>query len=149
MGGDIAYLSLREQSVHAGVFCAGAGAVAAATGAGLDPPSDQGVQYARRKYAERLQGPRARISMSAKGTIRDNAKAERLMRTLMQEEVYLQGYWGYADSEQSIGHFIQAVYNQKWCTRRWSTDRPRSSSSSGPQVMSSKDVSQKRKGSVQ
>jgi putative transposase len=75
--------------------------------------ADQGVQYACRDYVERLTGVQARISMSAKGTPRDNAQAERFMRTLKQEEVYLQEYEGYADSEQAIGHFIEAVYNQK------------------------------------
>jgi len=75
--------------------------------------SDQGVQYACGDYVERLQGAQARISMSAKGTPRDNAQAERFMRTLKQEEVYLQEYEGYAESEEGIGHFIEAVYNQK------------------------------------
>lgn len=75
--------------------------------------SDQGVQYACREYVERLEGAQARISMSAKGTPRDNAQAERFMRTLKQEEVYLQEYEGYADSERAIGEFIEAVYNRK------------------------------------
>jgi putative transposase len=51
--------------------------------------------------------------MSAKGTPRDNAQAERFMRTLKQEEVYLQEYESYWESEQGIGHFIEAVYNVK------------------------------------
>lgn len=75
--------------------------------------SDQGVQYACRDYVERLTGAQARISMSAKGTPRDNAQAERFMRTLKEEEVYLEEYEGFAESEQGIGHFIEAVYNQK------------------------------------
>jgi putative transposase len=74
--------------------------------------SDQGVQYACRQYVERLVAWEAQISMSAKGTPRDNAQAERFMRTLKQEEVYLHEYQGYADSEQSIGRFIEAVYNE-------------------------------------
>lgn len=75
--------------------------------------SDQGVQYACREYVEQLQGAGARISMSAKGTPRDNAQAERFMRTLKQEEVYLQEYEGYEEIEAGIGHFIEAVYNEK------------------------------------
>jgi putative transposase len=75
--------------------------------------SDQGVQYACRDYVQRLEGAQARISMSAKGTPRDNAQAERFMRTLKQEEVYLQEYESYLESEQGIGHFIEAVYNEK------------------------------------
>ena len=51
--------------------------------------------------------------MSAKGTPRDNAQAERLFRTLKEEEVYLHEYETFEESEQSIGHFIEAVYNEK------------------------------------
>jgi putative transposase len=75
--------------------------------------SDRGVQYACREYVERLIGAGARISMSAKGTPRDNAQAERLFRTLKEEEVYLHEYETFEESEQSIGRFIEAVYNEK------------------------------------
>jgi len=75
--------------------------------------SDRGVQYACRDYVARLEQAGARVSMSAKGTPRDNAQAERFMRTLKQEEVYLHEYETYEEGEQSIGHFIEAVYNQK------------------------------------
>jgi putative transposase len=75
--------------------------------------SDRGVQYACRDYVERLQASGAQISMSAKGTPRDNAQAERFMRTLKQEEVYLHEYETFEESEQAIGHFIEAVYNAK------------------------------------
>lgn len=75
--------------------------------------SDQGVQYACRDYVERVLGAGGRVSMSGKGRPRDNAQAERFMRTLKQEEVYLQEYAGYGDSEDGIGHFIEAVYNEK------------------------------------
>lgn len=75
--------------------------------------SDQGVQYACRQYVARVEGSGGQVSMSGKGRPRDNAQAERFMRTLKQEEVYLQEYAGYADNEQGIGHFIEAVYNEK------------------------------------
>jgi transposase InsO family protein len=75
--------------------------------------SDRGVQYACRDYVARLEAVGARVSMSAKGTPRDNAQAERFMRTLKQEEVYLHDYETYEDGEQSIGHFIETVYNAK------------------------------------
>jgi len=51
--------------------------------------------------------------MSAKGTPRDNAQVERFMRALKQEEVDLQEYQGYPESEEGIGPFIEAVYNEK------------------------------------
>jgi putative transposase len=75
--------------------------------------SDRGVQYACREYVERLTGAQAKISMSAKGTPRDNAQAERFMRTLKEEAVYLEEYEDYAQSEEGIGQFIEAVYNRK------------------------------------
>jgi transposase InsO family protein len=87
--------------------------------AGRVPPagwihhSDRGVQYACRDYVKRLERAQAQISMSAKGTPQDNAQAERFFRTLKEEEVYLHEYETYAESEQSIGQFIEAVYNEK------------------------------------
>lgn len=51
--------------------------------------------------------------MSAKGTPRDNAQAERFMRTLKQEEVYLHDYQTFEEAEPSLGQFIQRVYNEK------------------------------------
>lgn len=134
--GDITYIRLREEFVYLAVLLdafsrrvvgwnlsreidAGLalGALEKALGERQPAPgwihhSDQGVQYACRQYVERLQAWEAQISMSAKGTPRDNAQAERFMRTLKQEEVYLQEYQGYLDSEQSIGRFIEAVYNE-------------------------------------
>ncbi|MBI3911844.1 MAG: IS3 family transposase [Armatimonadetes bacterium] len=75
--------------------------------------SDRGVQYACRDYVKRLQGAGARISMSAKGTPRENAQAESFFRTLKHEEVYLQDYQTYAEVEQSLCRFINDVYNEK------------------------------------
>jgi transposase InsO family protein len=51
--------------------------------------SDRGVQYACRDYVERLDAARAQVSMSAKGTPRENAQAESFFRTLKHEEVNL------------------------------------------------------------
>jgi putative transposase len=75
--------------------------------------SDRGVQYACGEYVKRLEAAGARMSMSAKGTPRENAQAERFFRTLKEEEVYLHEYETYEESEQSIGQFIEAVYNEK------------------------------------
>lgn len=135
--GDITYVRLREEFVYLAVLLDAfsrrvvgwslsrtidAALVLAALEKALgerQPPvgwihhSDQGVQYACGDYVERVLAAHGQISMSAKGTPRDNAQVERFMRTLKQEEVYLQEYEGYADSEQGIGHFIEAVYNEK------------------------------------
>jgi len=75
--------------------------------------SDQGVQYACRDYVERLDAAGARISMSAKGTPRENAQAESFFRTLKHEEVNLTEYEDYAEARQALGRFIDRVYNEK------------------------------------
>jgi putative transposase len=75
--------------------------------------SDRGVQYACREYVERLAAAEACMSMSAKGTPRDNAQAESFFRTLKHEEVYLNDYEDYGQAKQGLGRFIERVYNEK------------------------------------
>jgi transposase InsO family protein len=75
--------------------------------------SDRGVQYACGAYIERLEAAGATISMAAKGSPLENAQAERLFRTLKEEEVYLHEYESFEDAEASIGRFIEEVYNRK------------------------------------
>jgi transposase InsO family protein len=57
--------------------------------AGLVHHSDRGVQYASSAYTDLLKERGIRISMSRRGNPYDNAKAERFMKTLKYEEVYL------------------------------------------------------------
>jgi transposase InsO family protein len=54
--------------------------------------SDRGVQYCSGEYVEILRSHGIRISMSRSGNPYDNALAERFMRTLKCEEVYLNDY---------------------------------------------------------
>lgn len=75
--------------------------------------SDRGVQYACREYVQRLKQTEARISMAAVGAPKENALAERVIRTLKEEEVDLQDYRSFREAEQSIRRFIDAVYNEK------------------------------------
>jgi transposase InsO family protein len=75
--------------------------------------SDQGVQYAADGYVERLQEAGVQISMSAKGQATENAYAERVIRTIKEEEVYLADYTDYWDAYHRIGHFIEDVYQTK------------------------------------
>ena len=42
-----------------------------------------------------------------------NAKAESFMKTLKCEQVYLSEYENLLDARAQIGHFLEAVYNQK------------------------------------
>jgi transposase InsO family protein len=75
--------------------------------------SDQGVQYAATDYVTVLQEHKIQISMSRTGNPYDNAKAERFMRTLKYEEIYMNDYETFAEVRASIEHFIEAVYNRK------------------------------------
>jgi len=80
---------------------------------GLVHHSDRGVQYAAADYVALLQDHKIQISMSRTGNPYDNAKAERFMRTLKYEEVYLNDYETLAEVLASVQHFIEDVYNRK------------------------------------
>jgi transposase InsO family protein len=75
--------------------------------------SDQGVQYASGDYVERLKAVGAQISMAAVGQPEENGFAERLMRTIKEEEVDLSEYQDYADAYRQLGRFLDSVYNRK------------------------------------
>jgi putative transposase len=75
--------------------------------------SDQGVQYAATAYVERLKKLGVALSMAAVGEPRENGFAERLMRTIKEEEVDRSEYRDLADARRQIGHFIDKVYNRK------------------------------------
>lgn len=81
--------------------------------AGLIHHSDQGKQYAAADYVSLLVKHQIRISMSRTGNPYDNAKAERFMRTVKYEEVYLTDYQTLTEARASIKHFIEEVYNRK------------------------------------
>jgi putative transposase len=75
--------------------------------------SDQGVQYAATAYVERLQKLNVQPSMAAIGEPRENGYAERLMRTIKEEEVDLSEYHDFADAHRQITRFLDDVYNIK------------------------------------
>ena len=75
--------------------------------------SDQGMQYAAAAYIDRLTHVNSLISMAAVGEPRENGYAERLMRTIKEEEVALTEYHDYADARHQLGRFLDAVYNRK------------------------------------
>jgi len=75
--------------------------------------SDRGVQYACHDYVRVLQQNHIQISMSRSGNPYDNAKAERFMRTLKYEEIYLNDYDTFTEVMLSVQNFIEAVYNRK------------------------------------
>ena len=75
--------------------------------------SDQGVQYAAAEYVRRLTSRGVSISMAAVGKPEENGYAERLMRTIKEEEVALTEYRDFADAKRQLGRFLDAVYNRK------------------------------------
>ena len=75
--------------------------------------SDQGVQYAAHEYIDLLKDHQIQISMAAVGEAEENGYAERLMRTIKEEEVDLSEYCDFADAKNQIGRFIEDVYNHK------------------------------------
>ena len=75
--------------------------------------SDQGVQYAATAYVQRLQKLNVTLSMAAIGEPRENGYAERLMRTIKEEEVDLSEYHDFADAQRQIRRFLDDVYNIK------------------------------------
>jgi transposase InsO family protein len=81
--------------------------------AGLLHHSDRGVQYASHEYTRLLEEHSIRISMSRRGNAYDNAKAERFIRTLKYEEVYINEYEDMFEARERIGHFLEEVYNRK------------------------------------
>ena len=104
--------------------------------------SDQGVQYAATAYVQRLTGLGVTLSMAAVGEPRENGFAERLMRTIKEEEVDRSEYRDLADARRQIGRFIDGVYNVKrihsslgYLTpqefeERWQSARPRATTTS-------------------
>lgn len=75
--------------------------------------SDQGLQYAATDYTDLLKQHNIQISMAEVGEPTQNAYAERLMRTIKEEEVDLSDYQDYHDAYQQIGQFLEDVYMRK------------------------------------
>jgi putative transposase len=75
--------------------------------------SDQGVQYASQVYVRHLQELGVQVSMASVGAAWQNGYAERLIRTIKEEEVYLSDYRDYADAYHQIGQFLDDVYMHK------------------------------------
>ena len=75
--------------------------------------SDQGVQYLSKAYLSVLKAHAIEISIARRGCPWENGYAERLIRTLKEEEVHLNDYQDITEARQSIGHFLTQVYNHK------------------------------------
>jgi putative transposase len=75
--------------------------------------SDQGVQYAATSYVQLLEEAGVGISMAEVGQAWQNGYAERIMRTIKEEEVELSEYQDYWDAYKQIGQFLEDVYMKK------------------------------------
>jgi putative transposase len=75
--------------------------------------SDQGVQYAATAYIAMLTAREVKISMASVGEPEENGYAERLMRTIKEEEVDLSEYEDFSDAMRGLGRFLDDVYNRK------------------------------------
>ena len=74
---------------------------------------DQGVQYLSNAYLSTLRHHGIEISVARRGCPWENGYAERLIRTLKEEEVHLNDYEDITEAQERIGHFITQVYHQK------------------------------------
>ena len=75
--------------------------------------SDQGLQYAASEYVDMLKKANVKISMAKVGEPTQNGYAERLIRTIKEEEVYLSEYEDFQDCYQNIDRFLSDVYMHK------------------------------------
>lgn len=79
---------------------------------GLVHHADRGVHYAAHAYTEALAAQRIQMSMRRRGNPYDNAQAERFIKTLTYEEVYVNDYETLTEARTSIGPFLEDVYHQ-------------------------------------
>ena len=75
--------------------------------------SDQGTQYLSKVYVSTLEAHGVEISVAHRGRPWENGYAERLIRTLKEEEVHLNDYQSITKAGDRIGDFITNVYRLK------------------------------------
>lgn len=80
---------------------------------GLVHHSDRGAQYASGEYAALLEKHQMVASMSRPGNPYDNARCERFMQTLKQEEINASAYRDLEHMRDNLGDFIERYYNRK------------------------------------
>jgi putative transposase len=78
---------------------------------GLIHHSDRGVQYASAAYVDLLLQHGMIPSMSRPGNPYDNAKCERFMKTLKQEEIYCSEYRDMEDLRTNLSVLLDRYYN--------------------------------------
>lgn len=81
--------------------------------AGCVHHSDQGVQYCAGAYVQRLNEVGIKPSMGEVGNSYDNAFAESFIKTIKNEEVWMNEYETLEDVYRNIKLFLEEVYNKK------------------------------------
>jgi transposase InsO family protein len=74
--------------------------------------SDRGTQYAGNEYVRRLEECQITISMSRPARPWENARCERFMRTLKEEEIDCREYSTLQELERNLEDFIERYYNR-------------------------------------
>ena len=83
-------------------------------------PLGSADQHVSGEYTALLDQGEIQISMSRRGNPYDNARAERFMRTLKQEEVYGTNYLDLEDAQSRIGEFLEGRFiTASGCIRRY------------------------------
>tara|TARA_R110000824_G_scaffold119552_1_gene273681 strand:+ start:12320 stop:13177 length:858 start_codon:yes stop_codon:yes gene_type:complete len=75
--------------------------------------SDQGSQYASRKFRQRLWRYRIQQSMSRRGNCWDNAPMERLFRSLKSEWIPAFGYRSLSEAQRDVADYLMSYYNEQ------------------------------------
>lgn len=75
--------------------------------------SDQGSQYASRKFRQRVWRYRMQQSMSRRGNCWDNAPMERLFRSLKTEWITAMGYTSVTEARRDISEYLMDYYNHQ------------------------------------
>ena len=75
--------------------------------------SDQGVQYLSKAYVTTLQAHGVMISIAHRGRPWENGYAERLIRTLKEEEIDRNDSQSLTEARERIGYFIEYKYHQE------------------------------------
>ena len=75
--------------------------------------SDQGAQYLSKNYISTLRKHGVEILVVHRGHPCENGYAERLIRTLKEEEVHLNEYQNIHEAREHIEYFITQVYHLK------------------------------------
>ena len=73
--------------------------------------SDQGSNYASRRYVLEVQAAGALVSMAEPGRPQDNGFAERLNRTVKEEEIYFSDYQTLEDARVGVREYVRR-YNE-------------------------------------